>query len=959
MPSTPPWSTLSVQSELVMDGFSAEIERLDAFEFEQGAWADWDAGQWNHQLLLYCFVRDCSRQCADPLRATPEDLPLLVRDPRADPEIMVQTLISKLKWQARQNDRDPLAELTYSCRAFRFSRNPRPSFFAFLWVTCLIAHGYPDAVEHGLFHERFKRVFPKANQDQIRNISTAWELLSEWLDDGQYFEGFPYQRLELPYVERWRRNISHSWYLAFPSLLDRRRLARRLENLAGKIEPFQPTNADLIQSLLGGDGFSTPLRQQLRQLSDDLVNGRPPAGWFVGFLSRSIQGLQLSSQPAGTRGTKGLSGFGPLVLRSMGYGLGVLVLGREADQAPVGLHLTDGNSLVPGRHLWVPDEPVDPGFAAFDAGSLAIDPKEQLIPELQPLISRGLLPFATDPELNLPRLAFDATCGPITHVLVSSECLELFREHVSAERIYCDEDGWQCFVEIDSSAVDLWRFPERLPSPVKEDAIRLSICGGVRLGPQEGYLGSGLGLPLVRVHGSERALKVILLTNTGGLVDYQLAHPDAAAVGPQLWQPAPKERRRTDLSSGKGRLAVFFADAPTVERALSLAALPVKVSFKREEPLAWREDWGLKLAPLMLPSLADADSRPLDPAAVAWARSRLNEGDANVNTQFEEQMLDSLTALFQRHASITRADFYQLQRELKGAKEDDWPLFEEAVLRGWCEGGWLEEGLERCRGRWRLQPVDPRLVRLEGGRAQLVGLMPSQRLVQLLVHGHQLALDIHSVSPSCPQMPRGWRFTGRVDELAQNCGLPIVEQQDWVPDPAGHHWYIDRPIESDGPTWPPGLGFRMDTHRICGRRGRGNHRQASRSILEAGSRAPDSLRIDSECSRYGRRRWHSHDHECGRVFTSCHRNRVALHALVVATNGNWPFGITDATTGQIDRLYDADAYLPLPVGRHAALTGSQMPGPIRHRRSDHTYRYHLDATFLRAQTDQGLLPLST
>jgi hypothetical protein len=87
------------------------------------------------------------------------------------------------------------------------------------------------------------------------------------------------------------------------------------------------------------------------------------------------------------------------------------------------------------------------------------------------------------------------------------------------------------------------------------------------------------------------------------------------------------------------------------------------------------------------------------------------------------------------------------------------------LLRGWCEGGWLEEGLERRRSHWRIQPIDPRPVRMPGGRAQLVALLPSHGLVLLLAHAHRLGMDVEAVPTICPQMPRGWRFTCWVDEL--------------------------------------------------------------------------------------------------------------------------------------------------------------------------------------------------
>ena len=89
-----------------------------------------------------------------------------------------------------------------------------------------------------------------------------------------------------------------------------------------------------------------------------------------------------------------------------------------------------------------------------------------------------------------------------------------------------------------------------------------------------------------------------------------------------------------------------------------------------------------------------------------------------------------------------------------------------------------------------------------------------------------------------------------------------------------------------------------------------------------------------------------------------HQFVLCLHALIVATDGLWPFGFTDSGAGQLDRLYDADAYLPLPIGRHAAITGAKMPGPTRHQPSDHTYRYHLDLALREKQSKTSLLPLS-
>jgi hypothetical protein len=943
-----------------MDAFNPSIEELDAFAFAPGEWRNWQAAEWNQQLLLYCFVRHHGRQSSDPLRATLEDLPLLVRDGRADAEAMAQTLVQRLKWQARQDDRDPLRQLAADCKAQQRRASREPAFFAFLWLTCLIAHGYPDANAEGRFWDRFSRVFPKADTAYRFCIDQAWELLSNWLEDGQTFQGLPFSQLELPPVDTWQPHITHSWNLAFPSLRDRQLLQRALAPLRDEITPFQATNPALLERLLRQQQLSSELTQRLMALHQCLVAGKPPRARTVELLERELQHQQPDADSVAihTSGQRGglppAKGYGPLLLRWMDFGIGVLLLNQPGQPVPPGLEETTESPWLPGELLLVPSEPDDPDFGPVDAGSLAIDPQVGLLPALRPLLSSGLLPFVLDPRFNLPRLVFDNSCGPISHALVRNDLVPDFLRLVTAEPVDASEEHWQCFAAIQSEGVDLWRFPQQQAPTHQEDAGRLSVCAGVPLQQGEGFLASGLGLPSVRVHGSMAALKVVGLTATGALIDFQLAKGQHSSGGTKLWEPVAAERQRADIKAGPARVVAFFRSAPTLERALTLSALPARVAFRCQEPLAHREHWGRHLGPLLLPAPSALAETP-HADAISWARDFLNSRQIGVNQLFEEQMLDSLAALFQRRATIRRADFNQLHQTLLGQPEH-WPRFADAVLRGWCEGGWIEEGVERRRGQWVIQPVDPRLVRLEGGRAQLVGLLPARGLVELLAHAHTLNMELEAVPPSCPHLPRGWRFTGRCDELAQRMGLQIVELNEWVEDPHSAAWLFEQCKDCDGFRWPSGLGFQMATERICGRRGPLYHVSP---ILKEGMRAPVSLRIDRESSRYGRRRWHSHSPNGGATFTSCHRNRVALHALLQATKGAWPFWVAERRLARIERLYDAEAYLPLPIGRYAALIGRRMPGPTRQKAHEHTYCYHVDETFLRIQDDTVNLPLTS
>jgi hypothetical protein len=653
--------------------------------------------------------------------------------------------------------------------------------------------------------------------------------------------------------------------------------------------------------------------------------------------------------------------YGPLLLQFTGASFGVLLLPSANKPLPEGLIPQQDNPWLPGHTVLAPRDHDDPEMAAIDAGFLAIeqdqphDQAQALVPELQPWLERGLLPFALDPLLQLPRLVHNASPGAISHVLVREAQASAFEEQIGGSGFDVDSDLWLGFQLDPEEAEQFWRVLHQTPGRSREQAPRLATRGGVAMVDRRGYLATGLGLPLLTAPLACELERVQLKLADGLVLDYSRFAQDEDNAKRQIWQPSAADRRRVALPEGPAGFKGWLADGSSLQRTIQLTALPERVRFRRVHPIAYREDWGLPLGPLELPDSSSIGRTPSSDA-VRWARQRLNQGDANVNSVFEQQMLESLSALFQRRPSLQRRDFLRLYAQLRN-KPDEWPGFPESVLRGWCEGGWLEEGVEQRGGRWRLQPVDPRLVRLLGGGLQLVGLLSARRLVAVLAVARELGLTIRSVPPSCADMPRGWRFHGAVDQLGPTCGLPVVDTGDWVPDPSAQAWIIEDPLQSDSPSWPIGLQSRRTSEPVCGRRG--EHHWKPPQPLPEGHRASIHLRIEAETSSYGKRRWHSHDPATKTVFTSCHRNRVALHALVVATDGLWPFGFTNSDIGQIDRLYDCEAYLPLPLARWAALTGRNMPGPTLHKPSDHSYRYHVSASLRSHQLRSRFLPLTS
>lgn len=642
--------------------------------------------------------------------------------------------------------------------------------------------------------------------------------------------------------------------------------------------------------------------------------------------------------------------YGPLLLKNLDYAYGLVVMHSDGMTIPSGFIVERNWEFLPNQPLLAPQDPEDPQFAPVEAALQVVSEAAVDLPVLNAWLIRGVLPFANDERIGELHLIDLDNYSEATHVLVREEEAHCFEEIGSAKLpLDLDSHDWLGFILETDDDREALRLLLRRAGEARQLGPRLSNRGGVRLPENQGYLATGLGLPLLRAPQAMHVTAVQLQLSDGEILLYEReSHQDKSDQRID-WKPTVAVRRQAQLRSGSARFLATLANGQNLERAIQLSSLPQRVRFYRAQPLEFREDWGLGLGPLALPPQG-GDYAPASAEAMQWAQQRLSQGELTVNHLFEQQMLEGLSAIFQRRSSLLRHEFFGLYAQLRN-KEDEWPLFPEAVLRGWCEGGWLEEGLERGNGHWRVQVVDARLVRLASNSVQLVGLLSARGLMHLIAMAHQLGLRVQAVPPACADMPRGWRFHGEISALAAATALPIVEQAEWVSDPAQISWSSVQQVNSDCQHWPRGLRTRQSADAICGRRGMLYHWKPKNAFPERG-RAPVTLTITAETSRYGKRRWHSRDPDTEAVLTSCHRNRVALHALAMATDGLWPFAYTDI--GVIDRLYDADVYLPLPLARFAALTGNRMPGPTRLRPEEHTYRY----TMARANNEGLDLPLT-
>jgi len=922
----------------------------------QQAWHQWDVQAWNWQLLRFCFVADADASPDQGLRASEEDLLELTGDRQSNPRTMAEKLIQALERPAQLRNRTPADfALNHQMKHYTPSAPEEPPFFAFLWLTCLIAHGYPDPDQEGKFHARYEAVFDHQDHQGLRRLTEAWGKLSEWLTIEGIFEGERHRQLKLPPIDAYRSKISHSWWLSFPRLADCRLLQKHLRNLQQRHrKSLKASDPQLIRDLLAEREFSKDFKKELNKWQQAL-NKKPDAETgFSLFLDRVIRDLQAVN---GKSLDQALC-FGPLILCSYGDLLGVLLLADGIPQLERnGWHEEPGKGWcekLNEQPLLIPND-LDPQYAAFEGGSLAIDREKSPITRLHPLINRGLLPFELDPDLRCPRLllSLSAEQRP-SHVVLFEENCEAFLNKfggIEIDSFDLEKEGWICIRDFDATARKLKTFATSGAAPDDTDPPpRLTLRRGLRV--QGGFLARGLGLPSVRVQFRQPAQAINLsVPQEESPISYI---PDQD--NPE-WNPSEDSRKKTAFQPGAARIVASFTDVSDQESTFQLKNISSYVQLKRSQPIAYREDWGCKLGPINLEMSKPGDF-DLGHTSTDKAKQLLSNGNSMVNPQFEQQILDALCAVFQRRPGIKRREFQQLYRQL-GGMSSPWPLFYEGLLRAWCEGGWLEEGLEKS-GQWNLQPIDPRLVRTSPMGAQVVGLLSVAGLQKLLALAMELEMAVKPVDPACAWLPRGWRFCGEIYLLAEFSGLPLVAQEDWVEDLDGAPLWVVEPSTCDGRDWPRSA---RDTYfheeQLCGARKESHldYSQPPGQRFQDDDRASPSQAVIRRERGFGQTRWHSPDDGHG-PFVSCHRNRAALHCIHGATNGLWPFGFPDRQRPLIERFYDADAYLPLPIGRFAALKGRQLPGPtLPSRREQHTYSYWFDQDTGAMIRDEAEIPL--
>ncbi|GAA5513098.1 hypothetical protein Dcar01_01824 [Deinococcus carri] len=204
-------------------------------------WRSWSYSDWNSKLINYYFtVREGeSSSPVEQLPATPHELVAVTGDLEAPPDEVVNRFVSVLKKQL------PAFRISFCgfCtedRGWKTDSDRPPHFFAMLWLTCLVAYGYPDG-HPGNFHERMFDVFER--QQHLECLPELWLDLQKWTSNRASADHVAkrFRRLVLPPRDNFRTVIGASWFLAFPHDHDRSKLRQLLEDhdLVGEEPPLR------------------------------------------------------------------------------------------------------------------------------------------------------------------------------------------------------------------------------------------------------------------------------------------------------------------------------------------------------------------------------------------------------------------------------------------------------------------------------------------------------------------------------------------------------------------------------------------------------------------------------------------------------------------------------------------------------------------------------------------------
>ncbi len=232
------------------------------------SWRTWSYREWNQHLLTYCLGAIKGKTYpVGRILASPEELAQVVGDREASPEDIAAGFVIEIGKTIPTGT--SFKTFCENYRGWHPEADNPPHFFAMLWFTCLIAHGYPDGADG--FHVRMERVLGKTQRAAMTCLPGLWHNLAAWSTRQARLDDIVYRSLVLPEPCTFRTNIGESWFLAFPHRDDEDRLEQVLSDrdLLGDELPI----LGVLAALKEERRFSRSFREDLSNFEQEFLGG--------------------------------------------------------------------------------------------------------------------------------------------------------------------------------------------------------------------------------------------------------------------------------------------------------------------------------------------------------------------------------------------------------------------------------------------------------------------------------------------------------------------------------------------------------------------------------------------------------------------------------------------------------------------------------------------------------------
>lgn len=889
-------------------------------------WHTWLYDTWNERLIDYCFrnIEGSEYEFVERIPATPEELVEIVGDPGADPDEVVGAFVTTIKRK--------LSIHNVSFKRFfldYYSWTPKskapPRFFAALWLTCLVAYGYPRGRNTG-FLKRIeeKEVLGPGASQQMNCLPQLWRDLEEWTQI-RANEEVGSKPLKLPPEDTFRTRIGYSWFLAFPHHHDRRRLRELLEiaDLLGDEPPIEPV-IELLRH--HKNEFSESFRQDFEIFSKGfLLTGVEVRGspfW------RAVR--QEALAPSVEEGQRG----GRPDLHT------ALMAEIDDDDLYVYVACSDEARLPPWYSVCGFGYEIDgfSNYVATNANGLSDDESsdraavaalegELQVPKVRLYARRGVLVFQ-EVITNEYRLAGGAGANLAGVALVRNDLVGAFKRAYGGRPRPSRLTGWQqvigCKVLIRPNAPQGLERVKHLQETMVPPSVRL--IGGIRTG--DGFYAFPGFLPKVRFDGATR---VEVLDERGVLVCLarrSSREHDEWELPESVRDEAPcRLTVRVHWPDKAGHLRIsetklVFLDRTTDHnyKTLSAGLYFIEACNPGEKQIAGRKEIPLDVATAE-ETRYEAWHAGFDPEGghSGWGSRMGVEPDYRV-----AHVADALAALSVRRSGVPRRLLFELFSSILGFEVRDNPVLFYDLVRGWMEAGAIDVALAQGRKASVVSARRPGFVAFRSSgsvRASLIGVVPSALEERVRYATEELGAGYETLLPPCEWLPKVIRVESDVpstiQEISRRSDLSPLR---WL------RWPSEAGVEE-------GLDVRPDSQRL-------REDPVSSSFVPVKQWDWSRGRfVEKAFSNVGIR-----------VQRRANPDRASVYVVVV--NGqdwywtyirNWALLLSEYLNTQllgeevpvftgdacepILRHDEAYIYLPLPVGRLCAILGSGLSGP--------------------------------